>query len=185
MRISMGESAAPSVTAGSMRLNVPSLPDTGTQPSPMEKTMMSSGPSQKTGMLAPATARKPAPRSSAVPCLRAAAIPSGSEMSSATAIEASVSSAEAYVRLEDDGRDRALLVERIPQVPSQEPAHVFGVLNAYRPVQPKRLAQLFALGGAGGLAQHEVHRVARQHLGDDEDERRHPPQDGDEQQNAP
>ena len=104
-----------------MRLKTPSLPETGSQPRPMEKTMMSSGPSQKTGMLAPATAKKPAARSIPVPCRRAAVIPSGSEMSRATAIEANVSSAEAWVRSKMMADTALLWWSEVPRSPFSSP----------------------------------------------------------------
>ena len=68
-----------SVTAGSTRCARPPRPETGSQPSWIEKTRMSSGPSQKLGTQTPTRLAQPRERDRrAIAARSAAATPSGS-----------------------------------------------------------------------------------------------------------
>ena len=69
------ERDAPKVKAGKIILSIPSLPETGNQPVPIEKQIIKIGPSQKTGTLPPITAIKLDIISNQLPGLLADAIP--------------------------------------------------------------------------------------------------------------
>src|SRR4030065_131606 len=78
----------PIVTAGSTRWPAVPYPETGKSPSPMEKTRIGRGPSQKWGIDRPSIARNPQRWSRKVCCLIADTIPRGNAMQRATVIEA-------------------------------------------------------------------------------------------------
>src|ERR1044071_8577254 len=86
MRVRIAAIAVPSVSAGSSRCAAPPRPDTGSQPSWMEKTIINSGPSQKFGIARPNKEKTSAKRSAAAPRCVAARTLSGKAIRSEIAL---------------------------------------------------------------------------------------------------
>ncbi len=84
-------SATPRATAGIISPRSPLSPVIGSQPSVTAKSWISIRPSQKAGMETPSIAVVVATTSHALPCLMAAKTPSGTPMTMATSMAASVS----------------------------------------------------------------------------------------------
>ena len=185
MRTRMAESAVPSVRAGRTRLAAPSRPLTGSQPRRNEKRMISIGPSQKFGIETPTSEPTSASRSGRRSRRIGGEDADRQRDQQGDRHRRGGEQRRGRQRAADHREDRLAVEERAAEIAAGEPAEEARVLLAQRAVEAEVGAQLPEIGARGGLAEHQLHRVAGDQVHEEEDERQHPEHGRDEQEQPP
>ena len=188
MRASTAASPVPRVMAGRIRLDQPSRPLTGVQPSHRENPRISMGPSQKLGMAAPSREKPMTALSRVLPRSLGGDHPQwdgddqGEQQRRRRQLQGRPET------LADQIRHRPLGLERIPQIEACESGEEIQILGPERPIETQGRPQRPPIGRTRPLPQHRLDGIAGHQVdqqedqgGDPEDGQRRAGETGDEE----